>query len=76
MAPSIHVPVRRRRTARRTGRLLHHTDQGSTYASEDYQHVLARHGIVCSISRCGNCYDNAALESWFSTLKPGVDSAR
>ncbi|WXH29768.1 hypothetical protein WA016_03732 [Myxococcus stipitatus] len=49
--------------------LLHHTDQGSTYASEDYQRVLKRHGIVCSMSRRGNCYDNAAMESWFSTLK-------
>ncbi|QSQ18277.1 IS3 family transposase [Myxococcus landrumensis] len=49
--------------------LLHHSDQGSTYASEDYQHALARHGIVCSMSRRGNCYDNAAMESWFSTLK-------
>ncbi|NTX02677.1 transposase family protein [Myxococcus sp. CA040A] len=61
---------------RRAGRLWHRTDQGSTYASEDYQHVLARHGIVRGISRCGNCYDNAALESGFSTLKPGVDNAR
>ncbi|NTX03888.1 DDE-type integrase/transposase/recombinase [Myxococcus sp. CA040A] len=41
----------------------------ATYASEDYQHALARHGIVCSMSRRGNCYDNAAMESWFSTLK-------
>ncbi|NVJ21995.1 IS3 family transposase [Myxococcus sp. AM011] len=49
--------------------LLHHSDQGSTYASEDYQHALARHGIVCSMSRRGNCYDNAAMESWFSALK-------
>ncbi len=49
--------------------LLHHSDQGSTYASEDYQAVLARHGITCSMSRRGNCYDNAAMESWFSTLK-------
>jgi len=49
--------------------LLHHSDQGSTYASEDYQAVLERHGITCSMSRRGNCYDNAAMESWFSTLK-------
>lgn len=49
--------------------LLHHSDQGSTYASEDYQDVLARHGITCSMSRRGNCYDNAAMESWNSTLK-------
>jgi len=49
--------------------LLHHSDQGSTYASEDYQAVLERRGITCSMSRRGNCYDNAAMESWFSTLK-------
>jgi transposase InsO family protein len=49
--------------------LLHHSDQGSTYASEDYQAELAAHGIICSMSRRGNCHDNAAMESWFSTLK-------
>ena len=49
--------------------LLHHSDQGSTYASEDYRKVLVTHGITCSMSRRGNCYDNAAMESWFSTLK-------
>lgn len=49
--------------------LLHHSDQGSTYASEDYQAVLDARGITCSMSRRGNCYDNAAAESWFSTLK-------
>jgi putative transposase len=49
--------------------LLHHSDQGSTYASEDYQDVLEQHGITCSMSRRGNCYDNAAMESWNSTLK-------
>lgn len=49
--------------------LVHHSDQGSTYASEDYQRVLASRGITCSMSRRGNCYDNAAMESWFSTLK-------
>jgi putative transposase len=51
------------------GDLLHHSDQGSTYASEDYQKVLAAHGITCSMSRRGNCYDNAAMESWNSTFK-------
>lgn len=49
--------------------LLHHSDQGSTYASEDYQEVLRDHGITCSMSRRGNCHDNAAMESWFSTVK-------
>lgn len=49
--------------------LLHHSDQGCTYASEDYQDVLDTHGIVCSMSRRGNCYDNAVMESFFSTVK-------
>jgi putative transposase len=49
--------------------LLHHSDQGCTYASGDYQAVLAGHGITCSMSRRGNCYDNAVMESFFSTLK-------
>ena len=49
--------------------LLHHSDQGCTYASEDYRTRLARHGITCSMSRRGNCYDNAVMESFFSTVK-------
>jgi putative transposase len=49
--------------------LLHHTDRGSPYASEDYQRQLTLHGIKCSMSRRGNCIDNAAMESWHSTLK-------
>jgi transposase InsO family protein len=49
--------------------LLHHSDQGSTYASEDYQRLLAARGITCSMSRRGNCYDNAVMESFFSTVK-------
>ena len=49
--------------------LLHHSDQGCTYASEDYQKKLAAHGITCSMSRRGNCHDNAVMESFFSTVK-------
>jgi putative transposase len=49
--------------------LLHHSDRGSPYASEDYQRLLADRGIVCSMSRRGNCYDNAVMESFFSTFK-------
>jgi transposase InsO family protein len=48
--------------------LLHHSDQGSPYASEDYQDVLAAQGITCSMSRRGNCYDNPVMESFFSTV--------
>jgi transposase InsO family protein len=49
--------------------LLHHSDQGCTYASSDYQALLIAHGITCSMSRRGNCYDNAVMESFFSTVK-------
>jgi putative transposase len=49
--------------------LLHHSDQGSTYASDEYRAALEAHGITCSMSRRGNCLDNAVMESWFSTLK-------
>jgi len=49
--------------------LLHHSDQGCTYASEDYQHILDARGITCSMSRRGDCYDNAVMESFFSTVK-------
>ncbi len=49
--------------------LLHHSDQGCTYASEDDQSRLDARGIVCSMSRRGNCYDNAVMESFFSTVK-------
>lgn len=52
-----------------TGRLLHHSDQGSQYASADYQQLLSACGIACSMSRKGNCYDNAVVESFFGTLK-------
>ena len=49
--------------------LLHHSDQGGTYASEDYQDVLDTHGITCSMSRRGNGYDHAVMERVFSTVK-------
>jgi len=49
--------------------LLHHSDRGSQYASGNYQQLLAHHGIVCSMSRRGNCWDNAVAESFFATLK-------
>jgi putative transposase len=49
--------------------LLHHSDRGSQYTSLDYQRLLAGHGIQVSMSRTGNCYDNAVMESFFATLK-------
>jgi transposase InsO family protein len=51
------------------GKLLHHSDRGVQYASDDYQHLLARHGITCSMSGRGDCYDNAMMESFWATLK-------
>src|SRR4029453_3829653 len=49
--------------------LLHHSDQGCTYASEDYQAILDPRGIPCSMSLAGNCHDNAVMEAFFSTVK-------
>ena len=54
--------------------LIHHSDRGSQYASLDYQKILQprggpQKGVVGSMSRRGNCYDNAPTESWFATLK-------
>jgi len=49
--------------------LLHHSDRGSQYASNDYQDALRDQGVVCSMSRKGNCWDNAVAESFFATLK-------
>ena len=49
--------------------LLHHSDRGSQYASAEYQAVLQTGQAVASMSRAGNCYDNAAMESFFGTLK-------
>jgi putative transposase len=49
--------------------LLHHSDRGSQYASQEYQALLTKHQLRCSMSRAGNCYDNAPMESFFSTLK-------
>jgi putative transposase len=49
--------------------LLHHSDQGSQYTSEQFQLLLTSNGVTCSMSRSGNCWDNAAMESFFSSLK-------
>ena len=65
--------------------LLHHSDRGSQYASFVYQKILQQHGLACSMSRRAECYDNAVVESFFSSLKreliyrsawPTRDSAR
>ena len=52
--------------------LVHHSDRGCQYAAEAYQRVLREHGIVCSMSRTGDCWDNAVTESFFATLKTAL----
>lgn len=49
--------------------LVHHSDRGVQYASENYRQRLAQAGVVPSMSRRGNCYDNAMMESFWSTMK-------
>ena len=51
------------------GALIHHSDRGSQYTSDDFRDELASHGIECSMSSSGNCYDNAVVESFFGLLK-------
>lgn len=56
------------RTGAKEG-LLVHSDRGVQYASKEYQALLQKHGFVCSMSRKGNCYDNAPMESFWGKLK-------
>lgn len=58
-----------RRCPDQTGALIHHSDRGSQYASEAFRALLREHNITCSMSRKGNCWDNAMMESFFATLK-------
>ncbi len=51
------------------GGLIHHSDRGGQYTSDDFRDELAKHGIECSMSGSGNCYDNAVVESFFGILK-------
>jgi putative transposase len=50
-------------------KLVHHSDRGAQYASTSYRGLLEQHGIECSMSRAGNCWDNAVIESFFGTFK-------
>lgn len=52
--------------------LIHHSDRGSQYASADFQKLLVKYGAICSMSRKGNCWDNAPAESFFALLKRGL----
>jgi putative transposase len=54
---------------RPTGDLIHHSDRGSQYLSDDFQDLLKQQGITCSMSGRGSCYDNAVVESFFASLK-------
>src|SRR5260221_1997735 len=63
---ALHMAIARRRPQ---AGLLHHTDRGSTYTSESYQALLQQEGMVASMSRTADCYDNAAMESFFHSFK-------
>lgn len=63
---ALNMAIRQRKPA---AGLIHHSDRGSQYASDDYQSLLSKHGMVCSMSRKGDCWDNAAMESFFGSLK-------
>jgi putative transposase len=81
--PTLHVSLvlttlaRARHARRPPAGLLHHSDRGVQYACGDYRQALAAAQMICSMSRKGNCYDNAAMESFWSTLKTetGLDAA-
>jgi len=71
---ALDMALRRRAPA---AGLMHHSDRGCQYAANDFQQLLADHRITCSMSRKGNCWDNAPTESFFGKLKTewvhGVD---
>ena len=52
-----------------TGPLIHHSDRGGQYSSDDFRDELAKHGIIASMSGTGNCYDNVVVESFFGAVK-------
>ena len=66
VAQALHMAVARRRPQ---AGLLHHSDRGSTYTSESYQALLQQEGMRASMSRTADCYDNAAMESFFHSFK-------
>lgn len=67
---ALEMALRRRH---RDGELMHHSDRGSQYAAADYRKKLAGHGLECSMSRKGNCWDNAVVESFFGTMKAELE---
>jgi putative transposase len=75
MSPTMHTELVSRALLMAIGQrqpaagLLLHSDRGSQYASHEYQNLLKQHGIICSMSRKGNCWDNAVMERFFLYLK-------
>ena len=67
VASALRMALGRRRNL--TGELIHHSDRGVQYASGPYRALLAQAGLTASMSRKANCYDNAMMESFWSTLK-------
>lgn len=65
---ALHQALQQRQPSPQQG-LMHHSDRGVQYACGDYQQMLTQHGIECSMSRRGDCYDNAVMESFFKTFK-------
>lgn len=63
---ALHMAIQR---CKPSSAVLHHSDRGCQYTSHAYQALLRRHGMRCSMSRPGQCWDNAVVESFFSTLK-------
>ncbi len=69
-APLVMAALRMALGQRQPARsLILHSDRGSQFASAPYRQLLAQHGLIASMSRQGNCYDNAFIESFWSTLK-------
>jgi putative transposase len=69
-APLVSAALRMALSQRRpASSLILHSDRGSQFASAAYRQILTQHGLVASMSRPGNCYDNAFIESFWSTLK-------
>jgi transposase InsO family protein len=67
---ALHLALGRRQPQRG---LVHHSDRGVQYACRDYRRILAAHGVTASMSRRADCWDNAVVESFFSTLKQELD---
>jgi len=66
VAGALRMAIERRRPS---AGLMHHSDRGCQYASEAFRSILSQHGLIASMSRRGNAYDNAPMESFYSTLK-------